>query len=168
MLETAFLSYILQAGKHYAYSITMTKSTSETPAQAHRRERKRQMRRLRDNRKITRFRSNATIGKIFPRTSFNRVVREILQDLEVKNGKSEPYLLSFRAGAALQTAAESYLDNVFDDCSAVLEHTGTETLGCGVMQLVQRLRGQERASPLSDSGYVMVETPTESVAAGAS
>ena len=105
MLETTFLSYILQAGKHYAYSITMTKSTSETPAQAHRRERKRQMRRLRDNRKITRFRSNATIGKIFPRTSFNRVVREILQDLEVKNGKSEPYLLSYRAGAALQTAA---------------------------------------------------------------
>ncbi len=144
----------------------MTKSTSETPAQVHRRERKRMMRRMRDNRKINRFRSSATIGKIFPRSSFNRVVREVLQDIQQTNNRDEPYLLSFRAGAALQTAAESYLDNVFEDCSAVLDHTGTETLGCGVMQLVQRLRGNQPArTDAGDSGYVMVEEPAPHTAA---
>lgn len=137
----------------------MTKSTSETPAQVHRRERKRQLRRLKDNRKINKFRSNATIGKIFPRASFNRVVREVLQDMGYLNKRSEPYLLSYRAGAALQTAAESYLDGLFDDCDEILRHTGTETLNCGVIQLVQRLRGKNRALGLNaatEAGYVMV------------
>ena len=135
----------------------MTKSTSETPAQAHRRERKRQLRRLKYNRNIDKFRSGATIGKIFPRASFNRVVREVLQDMEVVNHKSEPYLLSYRAGAALQTAAESYLDGLFDDCDEILRHTGTETLNCGVMQLVSRLRGKNRAQASeTEPGYVMV------------
>ena len=137
----------------------MPKSTSETPAQAHRRERKRQIRRLKDNRKITKFRSSATIGKIFPRASFVRVVREVLQDMEALNHKDEPYLLSYRAGAALQTAAESYLDGLFDDCDEILRHTGTETLNCGTIQLVQRLRGKNRAhgpDGITEPGYVMV------------
>ena len=98
----------------------MTTSTSETPAQVHRRERKRQLRRLKDNRKITKFRSHATIGKIFPRASFVRVVREVLQDIENAKGKKDPDLLSYRASAALQTAAESYLDGLFDDCDEIL------------------------------------------------
>tara|TARA_B100000424_G_scaffold183331_1_gene142073 strand:+ start:6557 stop:7015 length:459 start_codon:yes stop_codon:yes gene_type:complete len=152
----------------------MTKSTSETPAQAHRRERKRQIRRMKDNRKINKFRSNATIGKIFPRASFVRVVREVLQDMECLNGKNEPYLLSYRAGAALQTAAESYLDGLFDDCNEILQHTGTETLNCGTIQLVQRLRGKNRAlgpDATSEPGYVMVTPappaaqPSETVSA---
>ena len=67
---------------------TMTKSTSETAAQAHRRARKRQIRRTRDNQKINKFRSHATIGKIFPQASFHRVVREILQDVQHRNNKS--------------------------------------------------------------------------------
>jgi len=154
-----------------ATQATMTKSTSETAAQAHRRARKRQIRRTRDNQKINKFRSHATIGKIFPRASFHRVVREILQEVQHTNNKSEPYLLSFRAGAALQTAAESYLDTVFEDCSAILAHTNTETLGCGVLQLVQRLRG-DTASSRSDTsapeGYVMVETPAVAAAAPSS
>lgn len=137
----------------------MPKSTSETPAQANRREHKRQMRRLKDNRKITKFRSNATIGKIFPRASFVRVVREVLQDIEDLNEKTESYLLSHRASAALQTAAESYLDGLFDDCDEILRHTGTETLNCGTIQLVQRLRGKNRAAQLNgttEPEYVMV------------
>ena len=146
----------------------MTKSTSETPAQANRRERKRQLRRIKDNRKITKFRSHATIGKIFPRASFVRVVREILQDMGSLNGKDTSYLLSYRASAALQTAAESYLDNLFDDCDEVLRHTGTETLNCGTIQLVQRLRGKNRAaapnSGMSEPGYVMVSQPVSAVA----
>lgn len=141
----------------------MTKSTSETAAQVHRRERKRQLRRLKDNRKITKFRSHATIGKIFPRASFVRVLREILQD----NSAEEPYLLSYRASSALQTAAESYLDNLFDDCDEVLRHAGTETLTCGTIQLVQRLRNKHRArspdSSASEPGYVMVQQPVSAV-----
>ena len=149
----------------------MTKSTSETAAQAHRRERKRHIRRARDNNKINRFRSTATIGKIFPQASFNRVVREILQDMQHSHNKEEPYLLSYRAGAALQTAAESYLDSVFEDCSAILAHTNTETLGCGVLQLVQRLRGDTTNSSsrtLEPEGYVMVENVTPAAAAASS
>lgn len=148
----------------------MPKSTSETPAQAHRRERKRHIRRARDNHKINKFRSRATIGKIFPQASFNRVVREILQDIQHTHNNSQPYLLSHRAGAALQTAAESYLDGVFEDCSAILEHTNTETLGCGVLHLVQRLRGdisrsQQPSTAASSDGYVMVEHDAASVPA---
>ena len=118
------------------------------------------MRRLRDNRKITRFRSSATVGKIFPRASFIRLVRECLQDHDTGNDR---YLLSVRAGAALQTAAESYLDGLFDDCGEIIKHTGGETLNCGVMQLVRRLHSRQRASsppgdvPLSaEPGYVMI------------
>ena len=139
----------------------MTTSTSETPAQVHRRERKRQLRRLKDNRKITKFRSHATIGKIFPRASFVRVVREVLQNIENAKGKKDPYLLSYRASAALQTAAESYLDGLFDDCDEILRHTGTETLNCDTIKLVQRLRGKNRATGLgaaTEPGYVMVES----------
>lgn len=150
----------------------MTTSTSETPAQAHRRERKRQLRRLKDNRKINKFRSHATIGKIFPRASFIRVVREVLQDMEVLNGKKDPYLLSYRAGAALQTAAESYLDGLFDDCDEILRYTGTETLNCSTIQLVQRLRGKNRAigpdGATEEPGYVMVPQPSAAAAQPAS
>ena len=138
----------------------MTKSTSETPAQARRRERKRHIRRMRDNQKINKFRSRATIGRIFPQASFNRLVREVLQDIQHAHNESQPYLLSYRAGAALQTAAESYLDGIFEDCSAILAHTNTETLGCGVLHLVQRLRGDVTGAPpntAASEGYVMVE-----------
>lgn len=142
----------------------MTKSTSETAAKVHSRERKRQLRRIKDNRKITKFRSHATIGKIFPRASFNRLLREILQD----NSADQPYLLSYRASCALQTAAESYLDNLFDDCDEVLRHSGTETLTCSTIQLVQRLRNKHRASSpdgsASEPGYVMVQQPVPAVA----
>ena len=150
----------------------MAKSTSETPAQALRRERKRHIRRVRDNHKINKFRSRATIGKIFPQASFNRVVREILQEIQHTHGNAHPYLLSYRAGTALQTAAESYLDSVFDDCSAILAHTNTETLGCGVLNLVQRLRGDVHSSSapsLSNSdGYVVIENAAAVPAAASS
>lgn len=139
----------------------MTTSTSETPAQVHKRERKRYIRRVRDNNKINKFRSSATIGKIFPQASFTRVVREILQDIQTKSNQPHSYLLSYRAGAALQTAAESYLDGVFEDCSAILAHTNTETLGCGVLHLVQRLRGDVSTHTTTncEDGYVMVQQP---------
>ena len=148
----------------------MAKSTSETPAQAHRRERKRHTRRVRDNHKITKFRSRATIGKIFPQASFNRVVREILQDMQHNHGNSQPYLLSYRAGSALQTAAESYLDGVFEDCSAILAHTNTETLGCGVLNLVQRLRGDVYRTPndSNSDGYVVIDNAASVPAAASS
>lgn len=92
------------------------------------------MRALRDIRKYQR-----SVEKLVPKAAFQRLIKEIAQDLYGSNGIQ----LRFQVHAveAIQEACESYMTNLFVDANLCALHGKRQTLMARDLILARRIRG---------------------------
>ena len=88
-------------------------------------------------REIKRYQKSTAL--LIPKTSFQRVVKEIIQD---RLGHGHLRIQSAALGA-LQEAAEAYLVRVLDDTNLCAVHCNRITIKPKDMQLAQRISGEE-------------------------
>jgi len=91
-------------------------------------------------REIRRF-QNTTVLLILKRP-FQRLVREIMQDLETKDCRFRGIRFQSLAICAIQEAAEAYLTNLFEEVNLCAIHAGRVTIMPKDMQLARRIRGE--------------------------
>jgi histone H3 len=80
------------------------------------------------------------------RLPFQRVVREIMQDLEQYEPRSGWSQIRFQSHAllALQEASEAYLVSLFEDANLAAIHAKRVTIFPKDIHLARRIRGERR------------------------
>ena len=77
---------------------------------------------------------------LIPKLPFQRLVREIAQELDLVRGDGVRFQLN--AIIALQEASEAYLVSLFEDTNLCAIHAHRVTIHPRDMQLVRRIRGE--------------------------
>jgi histone H3/H4 len=83
-------------------------------------------------REIRKFQKST--DNLLPRAPFERLVREILQELRI-----ESYRVQRKAVDALQLSAEDFLVSVFEETNLVCLHRGRQTIGGKDIKLVRKI-----------------------------
>ena len=73
---------------------------------------------------------------------FQRLVREIFDDLSVLGGNEDRYRITRQALNGLQEASEAYMVGLFEDSNLCAIHAKRVTLQARDMQLARRIRGE--------------------------
>ncbi|KIX95432.1 uncharacterized protein Z520_08949 [Fonsecaea multimorphosa CBS 102226] len=74
-------------------------------------------------------------GLVIPKMDFQRVIREIAQDLGIERVQAS-------AVGCLQESAEAFLVSLFEDANLVARHGKRDTIGKKAMQIAFRLRAE--------------------------
>ena len=93
-------------------------------------------------REIRKFQKSTDL--LIKKLPFQRLVREIAQDLKISDNKGMKHDIRFQstAIAALQTASEEYLVGLFEDTNLCAIHAKRTTIMVKDMQLARRIRGE--------------------------
>ena len=79
---------------------------------------------------------------LIPKAPFQRLVREIVQNLNYHTGNTNPWLWQTAALGALHEAAESYLVGLFEDTNLCAIHAKRVTIMPRDVHLARRIRGE--------------------------
>ena len=91
-------------------------------------------------REIRRYQKSTDL--LLRRLPFQRLVREVAQDLRLAGGLGTDIRFQTHALAAIQEAAEAYLVGLFDDTNLAAIHAKRKTIFPKDMRLARRIRGE--------------------------
>jgi histone H3 len=91
-------------------------------------------------REIRRYQKSTDL--LLRRLPFQRLVREVAQDLRLAGGLGTDIRFQTHALAAIQEAAEAYLVGLFDDTNLAALHAKRKTIFPKDMRLARRIRGE--------------------------
>jgi histone H3 len=92
-------------------------------------------------REIARYQKSTEL--LIRKRPFQRLVREIADDVNPR-GHSDPYRFQASALMALHEASEAYLTGLMEDTNLCAIHAKRQTIMPKDMQLVRRLRGEDK------------------------
>lgn len=91
-------------------------------------------------REIRRYQKSTDL--LIRKLPYQRLVRELMQQFEKENNKSEPYRIQGSSVLALQEAGEAYLVGLFEDTNLCAIHAKRVTIMPKDIQLARRIRGE--------------------------